>query len=300
MIKKMSLMLCVLLAFVAVAVGTLAVGLDIPHTVNGNVIYSEDSDLILDIYKVSAEVGGIPLGQYWDIDDTNFYEAIVDASGSSGKEIKFIVGNVYATPTVIFSPMGYDEIDLIINSIPTITVCGDGVKQPGEQCDDEDFGFATCGNVMILETGIVGYTGNLGCSDSCIFDTSECIAPYCGDGTCNVGMEDCSNCAVDCGSCATNNGGGGSSSHSSSGGSSSSGVVGLVVEDIEDEEETVDDEINIVEKGETEKISTSGITGGVIGILGKRVTIIAGSFIILIVLALIYVNLRKKEDEEFA
>lgn len=63
---------------------------------------------------------------------------------------------------------------------------------------------------------------------------------------------------------------------------------------------TNDDEINIVEKGETEKISTSGITGGVIGILGKRVTIIAGSFIILIVLALIYVNLRKKEDEEFA
>lgn len=76
--------------------------------------------------------------------------------------------------------------------------CGNGVVDPGEQCDGSNLGGATCSSVMGA-----GYTGSLSCSN-CSFVTSGCSPPpSCGDGSCN-GSETCSTCPQDCGNCCGN------------------------------------------------------------------------------------------------
>ncbi len=53
--------------------------------------------------------------------------------------------------------------------------CGNGVLDPGEQCDGTQLGAASCTSL--------GYaSGTLACSADCTFDTSQCVAALCGDG----------------------------------------------------------------------------------------------------------------------
>lgn len=55
----------------------------------------------------------------------------------------------------------------VVNATVQLAICGDNVKDYGEQCDLGDFGGKTCTDF--------GYTGGtLGCSFSCQFDTSGC------------------------------------------------------------------------------------------------------------------------------
>ncbi len=50
-------------------------------------------------------------------------------------------------------------------------LCGNGIRQPGEECDGNDLGGQTC-----VSLGYVG--GTLSCKADCTFDTSGCtIAP---------------------------------------------------------------------------------------------------------------------------
>src|SRR5262249_38542425 len=59
-------------------------------------------------------------------------------------------------------------------------VCGNGVIDPGEQCDTSDLNGESCTTL--------GFTGGvLTCNSSCAFDTSECAA--CGNGTVEPGEE---------------------------------------------------------------------------------------------------------------
>lgn len=55
--------------------------------------------------------------------------------------------------------------------------CGDGVRNPGELCDFDDLGGATCESVGLS-------SGVLSCDGDCHFDTSRCDAdkPFCGNG----------------------------------------------------------------------------------------------------------------------
>lgn len=70
-------------------------------------------------------------------------------------------------------------------------VCGNGVREGGEQCDGADLGGLTC-----LDRGCGG--GTLACATDCTFDTSACSGcPVCGDGVCDPG-ETCSTCSSDC------------------------------------------------------------------------------------------------------
>ena len=74
--------------------------------------------------------------------------------------------------------------------------CGNGVINPGEQCDGTALGGKSCAS----ENG-VGWTGTLSCSGTCSVIKTACVAPpSCGDGVCN-GTENCTSCAGDCGAC---------------------------------------------------------------------------------------------------
>ena len=54
--------------------------------------------------------------------------------------------------------------------------CGNGILEEGEECDEEDFGGASCDS---LEMGI----GDLFCSEECKLETSDCSnGAICGDG----------------------------------------------------------------------------------------------------------------------
>ena len=69
-----------------------------------------------------------------------------------------------------------DDMGLLeVPDMPGDAPCGDVLVQAGEDCDGWNFAFETC-----QTRGFLG--GELGCSDDCTFDLSECIAPGCGNG----------------------------------------------------------------------------------------------------------------------
>lgn len=69
-------------------------------------------------------------------------------------------------------------------SMPTV-VCGNGIVEGTEQCDAANLGGASC-----TSKGFTG--GTLGCTASCLFDTSACTttpAPTCGNGIVETGEQ---------------------------------------------------------------------------------------------------------------
>ena len=58
--------------------------------------------------------------------------------------------------------------------------CGDGVLDPGEECDTGELNGETCASL-----GHYDFLGQLGCKSSCTFDTTEC-GGKCGDGNIDV------------------------------------------------------------------------------------------------------------------
>jgi len=71
---------------------------------------------------------------------------------------------------------------------PGNTDCGNGVREPGEQCEGADLGGQTC-------EGLGLGSGALSCT-SCLFDTSGCS--NCGNGVCDP-AESRTSCPADCG-----------------------------------------------------------------------------------------------------
>lgn len=66
---------------------------------------------------------------------------------------------------------------------PWPELCGDGFVTASEECDTWNLNFASC-----VELGFVG--GELGCSEDCTFDTSECLPEgVCGNGVVDDGEE---------------------------------------------------------------------------------------------------------------
>jgi len=62
-----------------------------------------------------------------------------------------------------------------ITATVKVSVCGNGVKEGGEQCDNTDLGGSDC-----ISLGYNG--GTLGCNTDCTFDTSSCLSGGGGGG----------------------------------------------------------------------------------------------------------------------
>jgi cysteine-rich repeat protein len=61
--------------------------------------------------------------------------------------------------------------------------CGDGVVNPGEQCDLFDFNGKNCASLGLID-------GSLSCTAACQLDTSNCITPsVCGNGNIETGEQ---------------------------------------------------------------------------------------------------------------
>jgi hypothetical protein len=73
--------------------------------------------------------------------------------------------------------------------------CGNGVQNPGEDCDGQDFGGASC----MSETQ---HGGNLKCNADCTFDTDHCTLASCGNGIVEDG-ESCDGADLGGGTCAS-------------------------------------------------------------------------------------------------
>ena len=70
---------------------------------------------------------------------------------------------------------------------PAGTVCGDGIRDSGEQCDGTDLGGATC-----QSQGFYCFTGSgIACNANCTFNTSACVSETCDDGDACNGVETC-------------------------------------------------------------------------------------------------------------
>ena len=65
----------------------------------------------------------------------------------------------------------------------TLDSCGDGSRDPGEQCDGNDLGGRTCESFGLAGDG-------LACNDGCILDARGCVEAVCGNGHREAG-EDC-------------------------------------------------------------------------------------------------------------
>lgn len=65
-----------------------------------------------------------------------------------------------------------------------VNLCGNGALDPGEQCDGDLLGGNDCTTIAGNYSG-----GTLKCSPACLFDTTECILPGCGNGVLDPGEE---------------------------------------------------------------------------------------------------------------
>ncbi len=83
----------------------------------------------------------------------------------------------------------WENIDFCSEDCSGPIICGNGVREHGEDCDGDDLGGTTC---EALGRG----PGFLTCAGDCMIIAAGC-AGICGDGFCELG-EDIGNCAVDC------------------------------------------------------------------------------------------------------
>jgi hypothetical protein len=74
------------------------------------------------------------------------------------------------------------ELGETVSSCATDCGCGNGITNPGEECDGADFGDATC-------ESMVQHGGTLACKADCTFDVSRCDEYMCGNGVVEPGEQ---------------------------------------------------------------------------------------------------------------
>jgi len=246
-----------------------------PKVFSGN-IYINGIPLEEGEYSLRAVINGEPISI---LDITNYeYENLQVSTGNSNYygEIIFMINGVESLNKSSWN--NYDDergqkviLDLHFDKeIPSNDPCGNGDldSNAGEQCDRENFGpHATCESVMLYYYGQSGYTGELGCTPKCTYDTSSCIAPVQEEETPNNPPAN------------NNNNGGGGGGDSSTTTSTNNDVLELSVDvDEDNNEETIQT---------NDKDSGKGITGSAISDFSKT----TGGKILIVVLSLIILGL---------
>ena len=188
----------------------------IPNYFQGKVTYSGSPSASLVDYGITATVGGNPVGLVGSVKENatgnNSYKIKLDPKSYRG-QVVFYVGGVEASPKATYDEGGFTTLDLTIDEFPGGNFCGNEVKETGEQCDGRDLNREiTCADVVGA-----GWTGTLGCTNSCTFDIIDCVDT-------SAGVTPPASTGGSGGG--SGGGGGGSSSGSSSSSSSSSSGSG--------------------------------------------------------------------------
>lgn len=137
---------------------------------------NEDGDGCSADCKIEGE-GAICGNGIWEAGEQCDDGNNVDGDGCSGTcEIEFVCGN-----GVCEASQGETCFWCPADCCPT---CGDGVLDPGEECDGTNFGGVTC-------EGLCYPGGTLTCTPQCTIDVSTCTGslPVCGDGVADCGEE---------------------------------------------------------------------------------------------------------------
>ena len=261
--------------------------LNIPVSYYGTVSY--DGELLGGDYIIKAmlnhEISGLS-----EIIDGNYYLDVSPCYGITSGTISFVINGVEANEEANYDTENFGreiKLDLIVNSLPPLDdVCGNGVIEAGEECDDNNADDSDgCSSICEVEYNYV-----------CTGQPSMCVEkqdPYCGDGSCNNG-ETCSSCPGDCGNCQTND-----DNDDSPDGRNPSGDSPIIITSETTDNQTTNEEKTIGLNGNQEP-TIPGITGGVIGFIksgGGLAVIIFSVLIIVIGIGVIVIKKKHKTSK---
>lgn len=241
----------------------------IPITFTGSILHN--GKIISEDYKIIASIGGRE-----NLGSVTNGEYLIDVSscyGVSSGTIEFWINGVKATKEPNYK--GEEDwgkeinLDLTFDEIPpTENPCGDGIADPWEVCDTNDFRGLTCSNY--------GFdSGNLSCSDFCTLIYT--------DGCYNSQPND-------------NNDNDHDDRRSSSRRSPDSAITLNSNSDIPATQGADNGELSLISSGQEEEQEGffPTITGAVIGTLGKTGTVLISAIIIALVVGLGFVVLKKR------
>lgn len=244
--------------------------LNAPKSYYGTVSYEDI--LLSGNYEINAMMGSNYAG-VGNVIDGNYQIDISPCYGITGT-IYFYINTIKAEEEGSYVGMddwGKNEnLNLILWKMPPSEnpPCGNGIKNPGEVCDEDDFGALTCSNYGFN-------SGSLTCSDSCDYIyTDNCYNSNDGDDDDN------------------GNGGspGGGSPSSDTPITITSGTTDTQISD--EESETID-----LISNKIQETKSSGITGAVTGFVksGKGIASISFvMFVIVLVVMIMIVENKKK------